>query len=151
VSKCHNSFIKGISEIKESTNFEEAKNHTIWNKAMKEELEALEKNNTRVIVLLSKDKRLIGCKWVYKIKYNSDRTIERYKTRLVAKGYIQAYSIDYQETFALVAKMNTVKILLSLAINNGWYLYQMDVKNIFLRGTLEEEVFMTLPPGYGKE
>ena len=118
---------------------------------MKEELNALEKNDTWKIVHLPKDKKPVGCKWVYKIKYNSDGTIERYKARLVAKGYTQTYGIDYQETFAPVAKMNTIRILLSVAINNGWNLYQMDVKNAFLQGTLEEEVYMTLPPGHRLE
>ena len=62
-------------------------------------------------------KKMIGCKWVFSVKYKSDRTIDRYKARLVAKGYAQTYGIDYQETFALVTKMNTVIVILSLAIN----------------------------------
>jgi Reverse transcriptase (RNA-dependent DNA polymerase) len=66
---------------------------------------------------LPKRKKLVGCKWVYKLKYNSDGTVERYKTRLVAKGYTQTYEIDYQETFAPIAKMNTVRILFSIAVN----------------------------------
>jgi Reverse transcriptase (RNA-dependent DNA polymerase) len=70
---------------------------------------------------------------------------------LVAKGYTQTYGIEYHETFAPVAKMNTVRILLSIAVNNGWNLNQMDVKNVFLQGTLEEEVYMTLPPGHKKK
>ena len=71
---------------------------------MKEELKALEKNKTWVIVPLPKNKKPVGCKWVYKIKYNCDGTIERYKARLVAKGFTQTYGIDYNETFAPVAK-----------------------------------------------
>jgi Reverse transcriptase (RNA-dependent DNA polymerase) len=68
-------------------------------------------------------KKTVGCKWIYKIKYHSDGTIEWYKVRLVAKGYTQTYGIDYYETFAPVIKMNTVRILLSITINNRWNLY----------------------------
>jgi Reverse transcriptase (RNA-dependent DNA polymerase) len=118
---------------------------------MEEELHALEKNQTWTVCPLPKNKKPVGCKWVYKIKCNSDGTIKRYNARLVAKGYTQTYGIDYHETFAPVVKMNTVRILLSIAINNSWELHQMDVKNAFLQGTLEEEVYMTLPPGHKRE
>jgi Reverse transcriptase (RNA-dependent DNA polymerase) len=70
---------------------------------------------------------------------------------LVAKWYTQIYGIDYQETYAPVAKMNNVRILLSIAVNQKWTLYQMDVKNTFLQGTLEKEVYMTLPHGHRLE
>jgi Reverse transcriptase (RNA-dependent DNA polymerase) len=97
---------------------------------------------------ITKWKKPIGCKWIYKIKYNSDGTIERYKARLIAKGYTQTYGIDYEETFTPVEKMNTVRILLSVAVNQKWTLHQMDVKNTFLQGMLEEEIYMAPPPGY---
>jgi Reverse transcriptase (RNA-dependent DNA polymerase) len=135
----------------EPTTFGEANKNSIWKKAMEEELQALEKNNTWNIITLPKNKKPVGCKWVYKIKYNYGGTIERYKARLVAKGFTQTYGVDYQETFAPVAKMNTVRILLSVATNLGWNLSQMDVKNTFLQGNLEEEVYMTLPPGHKNE
>jgi Reverse transcriptase (RNA-dependent DNA polymerase) len=84
---------------------------------------------------------------MYKIKYKCDGSIEMYKARLVAKGFTQMY-IDYQETFALIAKMNTVRILLSVAFNQVWSLFQMDVKNIFLQEILNEKVYMTVPPSH---
>ena len=91
----------------------------------------------------------MGCRWIYTVKYKFDGTLDRYKAKLVAKGYTQTYGIDYEETFAPVAKMNTVRIILSLVGHFGWAMHQFNVKNAFLHGSLEEEVYMEIPPSYG--
>ena len=100
---------------------------------------------------LPRGKKPVGCKWIFTLKYKADDTVERYKARLVTKGFTQTYGINYTETFAPVAKLNTIRVLLSLAANLDWPLRQFDIKNAFLNGELEEEVFMMLPPGFCKE
>ena len=115
---------------------------------MTEEINALLKNNTWVIVPPSPHQNKVGCKWVYRIKRNSDGSIEIYKARLVAKGFHQQPGIDYDETFSHVVKPATIRIVLSLVVSNHWPVRQLDVKNAFLHGHLEEEVYMLQPPGF---
>ena len=89
---------------------------------------ALNKNNTWELVSLSNEKKLVWCIWVYTVIYKVDGSIERYKARLVAKEFTQTYGVDYSKTFPSVAKMNTVRVILSLATNYNWNLHQFDVK-----------------------
>ncbi|GMJ06482.1 cysteine-rich RLK (RECEPTOR-like protein kinase) 8 [Hibiscus trionum] len=126
---------------------DEALKHPKWRKVVEEEINALENNGTWTITYLPQGKKPVGCKWIFAVKYNSDGSVQRYKARLVAKGYTQTYEIDYTETFAPVAKLNIVRVLLSLAVNSNWKLHQLDVKNAFLNGKLEEEVYMKIPLG----
>jgi len=101
-------------------------------------MSALVKNNTWEIVKLPSNKRVVGCRWVFIVKHNADGSVERYKTRLVAQEFTQTYEIDYEETFAPVAKLNSIRVLISLAVNLDWPLLQLDIKNAFLNGDLDE-------------
>ena len=120
-------------------------------KAMKTEMEALEKNETWEKCILPTGKKPVGCRWIFTIKHKADGAIERYKARLVAKGYTQTYGINYSKTFSPVAKIDTIRVLFSVAANKNWPLYQFDVKNAFLHEDLKEEVYMEAPPGFSKD
>jgi len=93
-------------------------------------------------------KKTVRCRWVFSVKHKVDGSIERYRVRLVAKRYNQTYGVNYQETFSSVAKLNTIRILQLLAANLDWPLHQLDVKNAFLYGDIEEEVYMNTLPSY---
>jgi hypothetical protein len=132
----------------EPSNFTEALSHVDWKKAMDEEYDAPIENKTWHLVPSNSTRNLIDCKWVFRIKKHADGTIERYKARLVAKGFKQRYGIDYEDTFSPVVKSATIRLVLALSVSQGWSLRQLDVKNAFLHGVLEEEVYMKQPPGF---
>ncbi|GKV16980.1 hypothetical protein SLEP1_g27540 [Rubroshorea leprosula] len=136
-----------ITSLYEPQSYQEASSNPLWQQVMQDELQALENTCTWDLVDVPTKKSLIGCKWVYNIKTRSNGSMERYKARLVAKGFTQEYGIDYEETFALVACLTSVRSLLAVAAMRRWKLFQMDVKNAFLNGDLEEEVYMKPPPG----
>ncbi|CAL8130910.1 unnamed protein product [Prunus armeniaca] len=126
----------------------EATIHIEWRDAMTEEINALLKNHTWSLVPSSPSQNLVGCKWVFRIKHHSDGFIERYKARLVAKGFHQHSGIDYTETFNPIIKPTIIRTILNLAISCGWSLRQLDVKNAFLYGFLQEDVYMSQPHGF---
>ncbi|GAU47720.1 hypothetical protein TSUD_285070 [Trifolium subterraneum] len=119
-----------------------------WRCAMKEELDSIKSNQTWELVDLPQNKRAIDVKWVYKLKMNSKGEVTRHKARLVARGFLQKEGIDYGEVFAPVTRMETIRLVTVIANINDWPMYQMDVKSAFLNGPIEEEVFVTQPPGY---
>ena len=125
-----------------------------WKRAAEEEYSSLMEHETWELTELPVDRTPVGCKWVFKIKRNENGDIERYKCRLVAQGFSQTQGIDYDETFAPVARFNTIRSLLAMAVNRGVIIEQMDVVTAFLNGELKEEIFMSQPPGFvekGKE
>lgn len=119
-----------------------------WYSAMKEEFEALQKNCTWTFVPPDTAAKIVGNKWIYRVKYNHDGSISKYKARLVAKGFHQTHGVDFFETFSPVVKSCTVRLVLSLAVMNHWPIRQLDVNNAFLNGVLTEDVFMHQPEGF---
>lgn len=147
LSHRHRAFVMSISANFEPKHYNQASQYPEWCNAMESELNAMKANNTWDVVPLPNEKNSVGCRWVYKIKHGSDGKIERYKARLMAKGFNQKEGIDYFETYSPVAKLVTVKILLAIAAIKKWNLVQLDVNNAFLNGALHEEVFIDIPPG----
>lgn len=131
--------------------FQEAVKDSKWEKAMNEEIGSIEKNNTWELSELPKGQKSIGVKWVYKTKLKKDGRVDKYKARLVAKGYKQEFGVDYKEVFAPVVRLDTVRLVLSMAAQNSLPVYQLDVKSAFLHGELEKEVYIDQPPGYAKQ
>ncbi|KAL9241610.1 hypothetical protein vseg_015702 [Gypsophila vaccaria] len=121
---------------------------TRWRSAMNDEFQALQRNGTWTLVSSESAQNVVGCKWVFRIKYHPNGTIEKYKARLVAKGFHQRPGLDYSETFSPVVKPSTIRLILSLVVSHGWPIRQLDVNNAFLQGTLHESVYMAQPPGF---
>ena len=145
--EAHCAFMVNLDENHIPRSYEEAMKDKEWKESVGAEAGAMIKNDTWYESELPKGKKAVSSRWIFTIKYKADGQIERKKTRLVARGFTQTYGEDYIETFAPVAKLHTIRIVLSLAVNLGWGLWQMDVKNAFLQGELEDEVYMYPPPG----
>ena len=114
---------------------------------MQEELDSLKQNQAWEIVPIPKDRKLIGCRWVFRIKTDAQGYITRFKARLVAKGYSQIKGIDYDELFAPVTRYETLRLLLALATSRKWSHRQLDVKTAFLNGLLPQSIFIEPPEG----
>jgi len=138
--------IATISE--DSLCYEDALQYRHWRDAMQEEFDSLRQHKTwePQSAKIDHDKKVIGCKWVYKTKIDADGK-KRYKARLVIKGYEQVYGIDYDETFAPVARLSTLRMLLALSVEMNWYIHQMDVVAAFLYPVIDEGVYMEPPSG----
>ena len=111
----------------------------------------IEKSETWLLVDRPSHKKVIGVKWIFKTKLNADGSINKHKARLVAKGYSQEPGTDFTNTFALVSRLGTIKLVLVVAAQCGWLIYQLDVKYAFLNGVLKEEIYVEQPDGFEKE
>lgn len=109
---------------------------------MDTEIRSIERNGTWILTDFPHGAKSIGVKRVYKTKLNQLGEVEKYKARLVAKGYAKKHGVDYEEVYAHVARMDTVRMILALAAQRGWTVYQLDVKSAFLQGELSEEVYV---------
>ncbi|KAJ0587298.1 putative RNA-directed DNA polymerase [Helianthus annuus] len=136
-----------LSKI-EPKSVKEALNDSDWIQAMQEELDQFEKSKVWDLVPRPNDKSVIGSKWVFRNKSDENGIITRNKARLVVKGYCQQEVIDYDETFAPVARLEAVRIFLAYAASKDFKVYQMDVKSAFLNGKIEEEVYVQQPEGF---
>ncbi len=141
-------FSKKPQTMEEALNGKDAKK---WEIAMQEKYDSLVVNNTWTLVPLPKGRKPISCKWVFKIKHGVDGKVERYKARLVARGFTQTFGVDYNETFAPIAMFVLIHYILALTSIENMKIHQMDVKTAFLNGDLEEEIYMEQLEGFTQE
>jgi len=142
---------EAMFSVCEPESFEEAVHSdesTEWRKAMQDEIQSLKDNEAWELQDLPRGKKAIPCKWVYKVKHNADGSIERYKARLVIKGFSQKKGIDYDQTFSPVVRNATIRALLSIAASEKMHLMQFDVSTAFLYGDVDEDIYMKQPEGF---
>jgi len=131
--------------------YAEAERDKKWIVTMQEELTMIEKNDTWKLVERPPDRKVIGVKWVYRTKLNADGSVNKHKARLVVKGYAHIFGVEFSETFAPVARLDTIRLLLAIAAQKGWKIYQLDVKSAILNGFLQEEIYVEQPEGFVAE
>jgi hypothetical protein len=126
----------------EPTDAEEALKMVEWHNAMKEEIASIEENGTWSLVNLPKGHRAIGLKWVFKLKRDENGNMIRHKERFVTKGYVQWQGINFDEVFAPLARMESIRLVLAVAAHRGWQVHHLHVKSAFLNGDFAEEVYV---------
>ncbi|GAA0150838.1 transmembrane signal receptor [Lithospermum erythrorhizon] len=131
-----------LANIQEPHTYKQAIESREWVEVMHKELAALEANDTWEVVDLPPNHKPIGCKWVFRLKYKHDGSVDKYKARLVVKGFNQIEGMDYFDSFSSVAKTVTVRIILAYVPANGWALHQLDINNAYLHGYLDEDIYM---------
>jgi hypothetical protein len=136
---------------KEPTCFEEAIQKKEWEDSMTEEYQSIIKNDVWEIVPRPNSKDVVSSRWLFKIKHDVDGSIEKYKTRFVARGFSQKEGIEYEETFAPVARYTSIRTIIALTAKMKWNLHHMDVKTTFLNGVIKEEVYIEQPQGFEVE
>uniref|UniRef100_A0A2N9IER4 Reverse transcriptase Ty1/copia-type domain-containing protein n=1 Tax=Fagus sylvatica TaxID=28930 RepID=A0A2N9IER4_FAGSY len=151
LSDSYHAFIGTIDSVSIPRSVSAALQDPKWVTAMQAEMDALQATQTWELVPLPSGEKTVGCKWVFTVKYLADGSVDRYKARLVAKGFTQIPGKDFGATFAPVAKLTSVRLLVSLAASHSWPLHQLDVKNAFLHGNLLETIYMDPPPGFRAE
>ena len=132
----------------EPTSYAEAAKDAAWIEAMKLEIDSIERNQTWSLTVLPHNKKEIGVKWVFRTKFNPDGFVFKHKARLVVKGFAQVAGVDYGDTFAPVARHDTIRLLLAIAGQLGWKVYHLDVKSAFLNGILVEDIYVQQPEGF---
>ena len=126
----------------EPSNFEEASQHSVWIDAMMDEYHSIMKNDVWEIVSRPEGKSVVTSCWLYKLKHAADGSVEKFKAIFVARGFSQVEGIYYDDTFASVAHYMSIKALISITAEMGWKIHQMDVKNAFLNGIIQEEIYI---------
>jgi hypothetical protein len=147
-------WLLSVVDEEEPRTFREAMNSKLkerWKEAIESEFSSLKENKTWMVSELPNGKKTIKTRWVFRIKLNERNEPERFKARLVVKGYNQEYGIDYNETFAPVIKQQALKLFLAIAVNEGLEVHHADISTAFLNGDLEEEVYIDVPEGFDEK
>lgn len=137
--------------VDEPGSYRQAVKNDNWRQAMEQEMESIEENETWKLMKLPPGQKTIGLKWVFKLKKNVDGMVIKHKARLVAKGYVQEQGVDYDEVYAPVTRLETVRLLLALSAKKNWEVHHLDVKTAFLNRDIKEDVFVTQPEGVVKD